>query len=64
MLDVAFREDESRARTGHSAENPALLRKPALNLLWIEPTRKAGVKASRLKAGWDTTYLLRVQGVQ
>jgi len=63
VLDVAFREDASRAHVGHSAENLALLRKLALNLLRIEPTRKHGVKASRLRAGWDTTYLLRVLGV-
>ena len=64
VLDVAFREDASRVHFGHSAENLALLRKLALNLLRIEPTRKHGVKASRLRAGWDNTYLLRVLGVQ
>lgn len=64
VLDVAFREDLNRARIGHSAENLALLRKLALNLLRTEPTRKVGVKASRLRAGWDLTYLLRVLGVQ
>jgi predicted transposase YbfD/YdcC len=64
VLDMAFREDESRARIGHSAENLALLRKLALNLLRTEPTRKHGIKASRLRAGWDNTYLLRALGVQ
>ena len=62
VLDVAFREDESRARMGHSAENLALIRKLALNLLRLEPTRKHGIKASRLRAGWDTDYLRRVLG--
>ncbi len=62
VLDVAFREDENRARTGHSAENLALIRKLALNLLRLEPTRKRGIKASRLRAGWDDAYLLRVLG--
>lgn len=64
VLDVAFREDANRARIGHSAENLALLRKLALNLLRADPTRKIGVKASRLKAGWDNAYLLHVLGVQ
>lgn len=64
VLDVAFREDASRARLGHSAANLALLRKLALNLLRTEPTRKHGIKASRLRAGWDNAYLLRVLGVQ
>jgi len=63
VLDVAFREDASRAHIGHSAENSALLRKLALNLPRIEPTRKHGVKASRLRVGWDNTYLLRVLGI-
>lgn len=60
VLDMAFREDESRARTGHSAENLAVLRKLALTLIQQDRTRKVGVKASRLKAGWDTGYLLRL----
>lgn len=64
VLDVAFREDASRARVGHSAQNLALLRKLALNLLRTEPTRKHGINASRLRAGWDNAYLLRVLGVQ
>lgn len=64
VLDVAFREDQSRARIGHSAANLALIRKLVLNLLRSDPTRKVGVKASRLKAGWDNAYLLHVLGVQ
>lgn len=64
VLDVAFREDQSRARIGYAAENLALIRKLVLNLLRADPTRKVGVKASRLMAGWDDAYLLRVLGVQ
>ncbi len=64
VLDVAFQEDRNRSRLGHSATNLALLRKLALNLLRLEPTRTTGIKASRLRAGWDTAYLLRVLGVQ
>lgn len=37
VLDIAFREDDIRARTGHSAENLALIRKLALNLLRLQP---------------------------
>ncbi len=62
VLDVAFHEDANRSRLGHSGENLALLRKLALNLLRQEPTRRIGVKGSRLKAGWDDAYLLRVLG--
>lgn len=60
VLDVAFREDDSRVRTGYAAENFAVLRHLALNLLRQERTAKVGVKAKRLKAGWDDASLRKV----
>lgn len=60
ILDVVFREDDSRIRTGHAAENMAVLRQMALHLLKQETTAKVGVKAKRRKAGWDNRYLLKV----
>ncbi len=60
ILDVAFREDESRIRTDHSPANMAILRHMALNLLTQERSAKVGTKAKRLKAGWDPAYLLMV----
>jgi predicted transposase YbfD/YdcC len=60
VLDIAFREDECRVRQGEAAQNFAVLRQVALNLLREERTTKLGVKAKRLKAGWDEQYLLRV----
>lgn len=59
-LDVSFREDDSRVRKGHGAENLSRLRRITLNLLKEEKTVKVGIKGKRLKAGWDQTYLLKV----
>lgn len=59
-LDVAFREDDSRIRSGHAPENMSLIRHIALNLLGRENSIKVGTKAKRLKAGWDNNYLARV----
>ena len=60
VLDIAFREDAARLRTGYGAENFAVLRHIALNLLKRETSVKVGIKAKRLQAGWDNRYLLRV----
>jgi len=66
ILDVAFREDNSRATAGYSGENLAVIRHIALNLLTQESSAKGGTHAKRLKAGWDDQYLLKVlaQGKQ
>ncbi len=55
-LDMAFREDESRIRKGNSAENFAVMRHFAINLLKQDKLTKLGVKNKRLKAGWDDDY--------
>lgn len=60
ILDVAFREDESRLRKGDGAENFSILRRIALNLLKKEKTEKTGIETKRLRAGWDNDYLMKV----
>jgi predicted transposase YbfD/YdcC len=63
VLDVCFREDQSRVRTGYAAENLATLRRLALNLLKREKTKKRGIKGKQLNAGWDHAYLLTLLGI-
>lgn len=64
-LDVAFREDDCRIRAGHAAENFAVIRHIALNLLKAATGprgKKLGVFNKRLAAGWNEKYLLQVLG--
>jgi predicted transposase YbfD/YdcC len=63
IMDVCFREDQSRARAGYAAENLATLRRLALNLLKREKTKKRGIRGKQLNASWDHAYLLRLLGV-
>jgi predicted transposase YbfD/YdcC len=63
IMDVSFREDQSRARDGYAAENLATLRRLALNLLKQEKTKKRGIRGKMLNAGWDHPYLLTLLGV-
>jgi predicted transposase YbfD/YdcC len=60
VLDMAFREDESRVRKDHGDENLAVLHHIALNLLRQDTQTRLGIHGKRLKAGWDTDYLARL----
>ena len=64
VLDVSFREDESRTRTGHAGANLGMLRRVALSLLKRAGT-KSSIQTRRMKAAWDDDYLLKVlQGIK
>lgn len=60
VLDLAFREDESRVRSGHAARNLSVLRHLALNLLRSEHSKRVGIHAKRLIASANPAYLLKV----
>jgi predicted transposase YbfD/YdcC len=63
VLDVAFREDESRTRDANAGANLALLRRVAVSLLKRAAAR-GSIHTRRLKAAWDDAFLLQVlQGV-
>ena len=59
-LDVSFGEDSCRVRHRRAAENLALVRRMALQLLKRQPGETVGLPIRRLRAGWDNDYLVQV----
>ncbi len=64
VMDVAFREDDSRIRTGQAAPNMAILRRIAHNLLPQDQSLKVGVAHKRLAAAWNKDYLCHLIGLK
>lgn len=60
VLDIGFREDESRIRAGNAAENVNVLRHICMNLLKQEKSCKMGIAAKRKKCSYDASYRLKV----
>lgn len=60
VLDMIFREDEQRKRNKYAAQNFAIIRKIALNLLRKEDSKNMSLKTKRLKAGWSNEFLLKI----
>lgn len=58
MLDVNFREDQSRIRRDNGPRNMAALRKVALNLLKASNLPKKSLRRKKLLATWSPKYLL------
>lgn len=56
VLDVVFRDDQCRLRTGHGAKNMAVVRHFAINLIRATANKKS-IKLRRKIAGWDPDYL-------
>ena len=56
VLDVVFKEDQSRLRRGHGARNMAIVRHFAINLLRQLDDRRS-LKTRRKLAGWDPDYM-------
>ncbi len=59
-MDVVFLEDASQAATGHAAENLAVFRRMAHNLIKADLGGTRGVAKSRRQAAWDDDYAIRV----
>jgi predicted transposase YbfD/YdcC len=62
VLDVIFKEDQSRLRRGHGAQNMALVRHLALNLIRAMPGKQS-IKGKRKLATWSDDYLLAALGL-
>ncbi len=58
VLDVSFREDDCRVRAGNAAENFAVIRHYALNLLKATKGKRS-LRGQRKSAGWNNRTLLR-----
>jgi predicted transposase YbfD/YdcC len=63
VLDVVFKEDQARLRTGHGAKNMAVVRHFAINLVRAAPDKKS-IKLRRKLAGWDDDYLASILTAQ
>jgi predicted transposase YbfD/YdcC len=59
LLDVAFKDDLSRYRTGHGAKNMAVIRRFALDLVRASK-QKGSVKSRRKQAGWNPQFLMQI----
>lgn len=60
VLDVIFKEDYSRVRTGNGAENLTTIRKIALNTIKRDKSVKTSIKNKRKMCGWDDNYALNI----
>jgi predicted transposase YbfD/YdcC len=63
VLDVVFKDDLCRLRTGHGAKNMAVVRHFAINLVRTASDKKS-LRLRRKVAGWDTQYLASILGLQ
>ena len=60
VLDMAFREDESRARKDNSAENLNVFRQMAFNILKCDTSFKGGISDKQFNCLLDERYLEKV----
>ena len=60
VLDVTFREDDSRVRDRTAARNFALLPKIALNLVARDRSGRSSLSGRRKRAAWNDDYMLQI----
>ena len=57
VLDVTFREDDSRVQGRTAARNLAILRKVAINLMGRDRTPRISMRVRRKQAAWNDDYM-------
>lgn len=63
-MDVAFADDQMRARSGYAAHNLAVLKQLTMNLIRLDPVkRKGGIKIRRLIAAISEDYMSALLGL-
>ncbi|KWA80844.1 transposase [Burkholderia ubonensis] len=62
VLDIAFGEDQCRARIENVAQKFAILRRITMNLLRRDTSIKAGIKIRRMKAATSDRYRAELLG--
>jgi hypothetical protein len=60
-LDIAFDEDRIRARKDHAAENLAIIRKLALNVLKTARP-DTSIRRKRKRSGWSEAFARTIIG--
>jgi predicted transposase YbfD/YdcC len=60
VMDVAFREDESRIHKDYGGENVSWLRRIATSFLKRDTTIKDSIRSKRIRAGYDVEFLKRM----
>jgi predicted transposase YbfD/YdcC len=60
VLDISFRDDDSRIRRGNAPQNIAVIKHMALNLLQKTKGKRDSIKQLRKAAGWDNDLLFNI----
>ncbi len=60
VLDVTFREDRNRSRSGQAQANLGVLGRVSISLLKNTPGLKGSVYSRRKQAGWDEATIEKV----
>ena len=63
ILDVAYREDNCRARKDHGAENLSIIRRSVQNMIKLDKSKKLSTNKKRTAAALNPEYRLKLLGI-